>query len=372
MLTTVTCPSCRSTAQVEAGPNSRPFTCPECGRRLLIPAGAPVARSPAPASRPVSRPAPRRAATRPSLLQELLPRTALGHAVLWGSLGSIVLFFVLLVFWALLPTGTPVPSAASETRVAKRAPVEPPPPPRLGPVPVAGGAKLESQQVYRRLLKSATLIEIPGWRGSGALVNGDERLVITNYHVVHMNGKTAREVVCCFPAVDADGRAIAEIGHYAAAVRADPAGHRAQVLAVEPARDLALLRVNRLPAGVQPLPLARASAEPGQPVHSIGNPGGSDALWVYTSGSVRTGPYRKRWQASGGADVFSLDAIIIESQSPINPGDSGGPLVNDAAELVAVTEGSNRKANSINFFIDVSEVKRFLRAEGHTWIDGAR
>ena len=52
-------------------------------------------------------------------------------------------------------------------------------------------------------------------------------------------------------------------------------------------------------AGVPVLRLASRSARPGDIVHSIGNPGASDAAWLYTKGEVRQVSHKK-WNASGG------------------------------------------------------------------------
>jgi hypothetical protein len=137
-------------------------------------------------------------------------------------------------------------------------------------------------------------------------------------------------------------------------------GSRGKVLASDAKVDLALVQLDELPAWVQPLPLAANSPGPGQRIHSIGNPGSSDALWVYTSGAVRA-VYHKKWQSGTRRQVNEHEADIIETQSPTNPGDSGGPLVNDRGELVGVTQGFDPEARLASVFIDVSEVKTLLK-----------
>src|SRR5205823_13214931 len=93
----------------------------------------------------------------------------------------------------------------------------------------------------------------------------------------------------------------------------------------------------------------------------VGNAGRSGALWGYTSGTVRTAPYLKRWQVRLGSSARMFEARVVETQLPTNPGDSGGPLVNDRSELVAVTQGFAPDAQLMSLFIDVGEVKNFLR-----------
>src|SRR5213076_2868989 len=105
------------------------------------------------------------------------------------------------------------------------------------------------------------------------------------------------------------------------------------------------------------------SPDPGQTVHSIGNPGRSDALWVYTPGKVRQ-VYTKKWRAKlDERTTLHFEARVIETDSPTNPGDSGGPLVNDRAELVGVTQGGATNASLLSTFVDVTEVKRFLASQ---------
>jgi len=53
-------------------------------------------------------------------------------------------------------------------------------------------------------------------------------------------------------------------------------------------RDLALIQLEgAIPTEARSLKLSKESPSPGQRVHSVGNPGASGALWVYTPGSVR-------------------------------------------------------------------------------------
>ena len=57
----------------------------------------------------------------------------------------------------------------------------------------------------------------------------------------------------------------------------------------------------------------------------MGNPGASDAYWVYTSGAIS-----QVYQKTIRYNTQTVQARVLETQSPINPGDSGGPVVNDA------------------------------------------
>jgi S1-C subfamily serine protease/HEAT repeat protein len=183
-------------------------------------------------------------------------------------------------------------------------------------------------------------------------------------------GIESQTVYVSFPRFE-KGAVVTEAKSYVQAMLANKAKYKAKVLYSDPAKDLAIVQLPDLPEYAKPLPLAKESGKPGQSVHSVGNPGASDSFWVYTSGTVRTNPHSKKWKSGGGGRVMNHDATIIETQSPTNPGDSGGPLVNDAGELVAVTQGGSVRANAVNIFIDVSEVKTVLQRKNLGWTEGA-
>jgi hypothetical protein len=220
--------------------------------------------------------------------------------------------------------------------------------------PAEGGVK-----VYQSVLKSTVWIisQRPDGTatGSGSLIDRRRQLVLTNYHVAG----DVNSALVMFP-VFRDGKPIAERDYYKDRVRTSAI--RGRVVARDKLADLALIQIDRVPAGAQALPLAGESLSPGQTVHSIGNPGGSGALWVYTPGKVRQ-VYQKKWAAKAGRETLQFEARVIETDSPTNPGDSGGPLVNDRAELVGVTQGGSTNASLLSTFVDVSEVKRFLATQ---------
>jgi S1-C subfamily serine protease len=212
-------------------------------------------------------------------------------------------------------------------------------------------------KVYAEALKSVVWIHSPrgpgkSATGTGSLVDRKLKLVLTNYHVV---GDGDRAVVM-FPAYKGN-RVVAEREYYLDRLKAD--GIRAKVVARDKQADLALIQLESVPEGAVAIPLAKESVVPGQTVHSLGNPGGSGALWVYTPGKVRQ-VYEKKWKAQLGDEVRTFEAHVVETDSATNPGDSGGPLLNDKGQLVGVTQGGAIKERLISTFIDVVEVKQFL------------
>jgi S1-C subfamily serine protease len=228
-------------------------------------------------------------------------------------------------------------------------------------------AQTESgEKVYQRTLRATAWIVVPrgepgGGRmsavtGTGSLVDHTRRLIVTNYHVV---GESAK-VYVLFPAF-INGKLKVETSYYKQQFM-NNAGIPGEVIARDAKHDLALVRVKSVPEGIHALRLAADGVNPGQRVHSIGNPGMSAALWVYTSGTVRTPAYRNRWSVREGDKMLSFDSNVIETQSPTNQGDSGGPLVNDQGELVGVTHGYAPSAQLLSLFIDASEVRKFLKS----------
>jgi hypothetical protein len=219
--------------------------------------------------------------------------------------------------------------------------------------PVDAGAS-----VYQKVVRSTVWVHSDrgGGRqaqGSGSLVDKGRRLVLTNYHVVG----DVKNATVFFPAFEGK-KAISDRKYYTE--RSGRLGIPGEVVEIDKQADLALVRVDRVPEDAPELPLAKESPDPGQAVHSIGNPGKSGALWVYTPGKVRQ-VYGKKWKAKlDEKTVHTFEAKVIETDSPTNPGDSGGPLVNDKGELVGVTQGGALDAQSISIFVDLSEVKRLM------------
>jgi hypothetical protein len=220
--------------------------------------------------------------------------------------------------------------------------------------PAEGGVK-----VYQSVLKSTVWIISQRTEGtvtgSGSLIDRRRRLVLTNYHVVG----DVNAVTVMFPAFR-DGEVIPEREYYKEHIRTQ--GIRGRVVARDKQADMSLIQIERVPDGAQALPISPTGVSPGQSVHSVGNPGGSGALWVYTPGKVRQ-VYQKKWSAKAGEQILHFDAKVIETDSPTNPGDSGGPLVNDKAELVGITQGGATNASLLSVFVDVSEVRRFLASQ---------
>lgn len=216
--------------------------------------------------------------------------------------------------------------------------------------------KLPNEDIAERLMSSTCHIrmfkgKISG-RGTGWVLDVANRLIITNHHVVDIDGPVEK-LQLYFP-IKRDGEWVKDDKVYYYTVR--PA--IGTVLASSNVHDLALVQVDYLPKGVVALPLAKKSAPAGSQLHSIGGkPIGSDPMWIYTVGRVR--------QVGRGRLALGHYTRIIEAQMALNAGNSGGPIVNDYCELVGVCEGgrgprNGRVVNDVSMLVDVKTVRKFL------------
>jgi len=206
---------------------------------------------------------------------------------------------------------------------------------------------LANENVYQTTLSSTAWIVTTKATGTGVLVDLDERLVVTNYHVIE-----GHEVATVYFPEQRAGRAVAEKGFY---LKNKAVGINATVVASDKKRDIALLKLERIPDGIRPVEFG-APCVPGQNVHSIGNPGASGALWNYSFGKVRQNYYIETKYQFGTTQMQ-----MLETTSPINHGDSGGPIVNDQGQLVGISQGFHKQHRSYSYGVDISEITWFLK-----------
>lgn len=217
--------------------------------------------------------------------------------------------------------------------------------------------EFNKRELFKKTLQSTVLILVGrnGDKGvslgTGFIIDADEKLVMTNHHVVDGNMEDVEIVLPEYR----NGKLITDVDHYVGDEHALPA----RVIDSRTDVDLAVLHVPRLPEDAVPLKMAEASCEPGEEVHSIGgNPGGGQGLWIYTLGTVRQVYKVELWVDAG----FKLDCEVVETQSPINRGDSGGPVVNTRGELIGVNDSHSSDENLRSFAIDITEVKKYLES----------
>jgi S1-C subfamily serine protease len=211
-------------------------------------------------------------------------------------------------------------------------------------------------EIYDRVVRSTAWVVVAGKvsMGTGTLIDKEQRLLLTAYHVVL--GHEDKEIFVFFPAFDSEGKPIEKREYYTSwSYPYQDLIHVRRIVKKNPEHDLALLELERVPDEVPALPLAQSSPHPGDQVHTVGNPAASQ-LWKYTQGVVG--------QVTEIEDLpFNnqrIKAWMIVTQAPINHGDSGGPLVNDRCQLVGVNSSGLSDAQQINRCIDIREVKALL------------
>ena len=228
--------------------------------------------------------------------------------------------------------------------------------------------RLEGNAIYEKLLRGTVFIACDvkeDWSsmsfGTGWLLNKERRIIVTNHHVVARGDEVLPEriVHVYFPATQ-DGDLLTDRWKYAT----DLKGIKATIIDTDSSRDLAFLVLDTVPDDAEALQVSATPTQPGDRVHELGNPAASDAMWVYTSGTVRQ-VYRTKTKMSNGQ---VCEYLRVETQSPTNPGDSGGPVVNDAGEIVAINHASLESASLMTYFVDARELKAFY-AEAEPWFD---
>lgn len=184
---------------------------------------------------------------------------------------------------------------------------------------------------------------LPVSQGSGFVYDAQGNIV-TNAHVIH----GAEEVEVTF---------------------SDATVRIAEIIGEDLNSDLAVVKIDDLPEGVQPLSLAdMESLAVGQSVVAIGNPFGLD-------GTLTRGIISALGRNIPALTPFSIPQSI-QTDAAINPGNSGGPLLNLQGEVIGVnaqieTDGTSRSNLGVGFAIPVSIVERVvpdLIAKGeHEW-----
>jgi len=174
--------------------------------------------------------------------------------------------------------------------------------------------------------------------GSGFVYDGEGHIV-TNNHVV-----TAGDT---FEVVFSNGRR-----------------RRATLVGSDVDSDLAVIKVEELPDGVQPVPLGDFNeVEVGQFVVAIGNPfeqQGSISLGIVSA----LGRSLRSQRPTEDLGFFSLPEVI-QTDAPINPGNSGGPLLNLQGEVIGVNSAIRSVTgfnSGVGFAIPVAAVSRVVPA----------
>lgn len=136
----------------------------------------------------------------------------------------------------------------------------------------------------------------------------------------------------------------------------------AEIVGSDVDSDLAVLKVDGLPEGVSPLPLADfRSLRVGQFVAAIGNPFENQGSLSFGIISGLGRSIVSQRLADGGG-VYSLPEVI-QTDAPINPGNSGGPLLDLDGRVVGVNSAIRSETgfnSGVGFAIPVAAVRRIV------------
>ena len=216
---------------------------------------------------------------------------------------------------------------------------------------------VDGAELYDKVVKSCVYIITPAKggmaQGSGSLIDAEQKLVLTNYHVVEEQDL----VFVQFP-VYIKGELLTDKEKYKQRI---PQGLavKGTVLCRDRARDLALLKLESIPPEARAIPLAKSSPRINAPVWQIGNAGAIKQVFRVSRGEVSAVGVIKD-TIGGGDRSIELNAKMVTTTNPINQGDSGGPLYDKRGYQVGVTESIDNRGKLVSLFVDVTEVRALL------------
>jgi S1-C subfamily serine protease len=139
----------------------------------------------------------------------------------------------------------------------------------------------------------------------------------------------------------------------------DGSTHKAEVLGIDDASDLAVIRFDPEGAELHPLEIANSSdLNVGASVAAIGAP--FEYAWSFSTGIVSG--LDRTIQAPNGFSV----AHAVQTDAAINPGNSGGPLIDSEGKVIGVvdqiaTDGSADQSSGVGFAVPSSLVSAELQ-----------
>lgn len=215
----------------------------------------------------------------------------------------------------------------------------------------------ERKAVIAKVNPSVVQVRLAKSLGSGfvVVVNGDEAIAATNYHVI----EGADKATIFFPATDRDMKEPLEADGY---------------IEIEPERDLALVHFKLKGKKVEALKIAEALPEQGDTIYTFGSPvGQKNTVAVGMVSSVRTGQevsdLMERSYGKGAYEKgmsYTKEATWIQHTAPMSHGNSGGPLVNEKGEVVGLNtmnfaqEGTSQGGQNLNYSISAIHLKALL------------
>src|SRR5437773_8102816 len=204
-------------------------------------------------------------------------------------------------------------------------------------------------EVFRKVAPSVVVIRAKGREvaaggqtrfnetGSGVLISSDGK-VMAAAHVVNTMDEITVEFL--------GGETIA-----------------ARVVASEPAADLSLLQIERVPPGAKVSPLANSDTiQVGDPVIIVGAPYG-------LSYSLSAGLISARWAPNTVYKTMPL-AEFFQTTATINTGNSGGPMFNMAGDVIGIVSHNISKSGGsegLGFVVTLNTAKQLLLEKKSFW-----
>jgi len=216
-------------------------------------------------------------------------------------------------------------------------------------LPEAGRAQSVSE-LFKKVAPSVVVIRARGREvtagggpsnfseiGSGVLISTDGK-VMTAAHVVHTMDAITVEVL--------GGETVA-----------------ARVVASEPAADLSLLQLDKVPAGARAATLANSdTVQVGDQVMIVGAPFG-------LSHSLSVGWISARWAPNTVYREMPL-AEFFQTDAVINTGNSGGPMFNMKGEVIGIVSHNISKSGGsegLGFVVTINTAKQLLLERRSFW-----
>jgi S1-C subfamily serine protease len=138
---------------------------------------------------------------------------------------------------------------------------------------------------------------------------------------------------------------------------------KARVVASEPAADLSLLQLERVPAGAKSSPLANSDPiQVGDPVIIVGAPYG-------LSYSLSNGLISARWKPNTVYKTMPL-AEFFQTTATINTGNSGGPMFAMNGEVIGIVSHNISKSGGsegLGFVVTINTAKKLLLEKRSFW-----
>ena len=201
-------------------------------------------------------------------------------------------------------------------------------------------------EVFRQVVPSVVVIRAKGNEvgsgrfnetGSGVLISPDGK-VMTAAHVVHALDDITVEFL--------GGETVS-----------------AKVIASEPAADLSLLQLDRVPTGAKASPLADSDKiRVGDPVIVVGAPYG-------LSYSLSNGLISARWAPNTVYKTMPL-AEFFQTNASINTGNSGGPMFAMNGEVIGIVSHNISKgggSEGLGFVVTMNTAKQLLLQKRSFW-----